>query len=198
MPNRTIQGVRKIQNILVGVGILESSVNSGPSYDPNVTGGFADLGFTSDGVEVTFEPSIVDVKIDQLGDAAKVIQDSVKVMVKTTLAEATLDNLAVAWGYSNQNDIVDTVGQTGYVANQRVLHLGAFLDARPVERSIRFKGHSPEGLDRTYVCRRAMSVSSSTHSYKRSTATLFPVEFRILPDSSQTGSEYGTITDITA
>lgn len=174
---------REVKNILVGVGTLEVSGELDAQGSP--TSALADIGFTMDGVEVTMEPDVVDIVVDQLGDAAKLIEQSVKVMVKTTMAEATLANLAIAWG---RPDAAFDVGT-------KTLSLGVNATGKPVERQIRFVGKSPDGTDRTYTCNRAVSVSSSSHSFKRGEATVYPVEFRILPDASQTGSEYGTIVD---
>ncbi len=132
---------------------------------------------------------MVDIIIDQLGDAAKLIEQSVKIMLKTTLAEATLANLAIAWGRA------DAAFTLGTPANGGTLDLGVNATGKPHERTIRFTGKSPDNFNRTYTCHRAVSVSASMHSYKRGEATVFPVEFRILPDASATGSEYGTIVD---
>lgn len=176
---------RQVKNILVGVGTIELSGELDANLNPATP--LADMGFTVDGVEITFEPDIVDIVVDQFGDAARLIENSVKVMVKTTLAEATLANLAIAWG---RPDAAYTAGTNG-----GILELGVNATGRPTERRLRFTGTSPEGFDRTYTCWRAVSVASSSHSYKRNEATLFPVEFRILPDAGHTGSEYGTIED---
>lgn len=179
---------RQIKNILVGVGTLEVSgendVNGAPATP------LADMGFTMDGVEVTLEPNIVDIVVDQLGDAAKLIEQSVKVMLKTTLAEATLANLAIAWGRPDAAFTPNGLGGT--------LKLGVNPTGKPTERQVRFTGKSPEGFNRTYTCHRAVSVASSGHSFKRGEATVYPVEFRILPDAAATGQEYGTIVDATS
>jgi hypothetical protein len=168
---------RQVKNILVGVGTIQLSGELDSNGVP--ASSLADMGYTIDGVEITMEPDIVDIVVDQLGDAAKLIEQSVKVMIKTTLAEATLANLAIAWG---RPDAAYTAGTLG-----GELKLG-----------VNPTGKSPEGLDRTYTCWRAVSVASSAHSYKRGEATVFPVEFRILPDGSRTGEEYGVIVDAEA
>lgn len=175
---------RQIKNILVGVGKVEINDTAGATFN---SASFNDLGFTIDGVEFTLEPDFVDIMVDQLGDAAKLVEQSAKVMLKTTLAEATLENLAIAWGY--ESSAVTTSGST------KTLKLSVFEDGLATERSLRFTGKSPDGLDRVYTCRRVVSVAASGHSYKRGEATVFPVEFRVLPDATQTGQEYGTIVD---
>ena len=176
---------RQVKNILVGVGTIELSGELDANGDPATP--LADMGYTIDGVEITLEPDIVDIIVDQLGDAAKLIEQSIKVMLKSTLAEATLANLAIAWG---RPDAAYTAGTLG-----GELKLGVNATGKPTERQLRFTGTSPEGLDRTYTCYRAISAAASGHSYKRGEATVFPVEFRILPDGANTGQEYGTIVD---
>lgn len=175
---------RQIKNILVGVGKIEANDTSGDTFQAS---GFYDLGFTIDGVEITMEPDIVDIVVDQLGDAAKLIKQSAKVMVKTTMAEATLENLALAWGYAA--NAVSTAGSA------KTFKLAVFDTGIPNEKSLRFTGKSPDGLARVYTSRRVVSVSAVGTSYKRGEATVIPVEFRVLPDANMTGSEYGTIVD---
>jgi hypothetical protein len=179
---------RQVKNILVGVGTLEVSGELDANGTPATP--LADMGFTMEGVEFTLEPDIVDIIVDQLGDAAKLIEQSVKVNLKTTLAEATLANLAIAWGRPDAAYTANGLGGT--------LELGVNPTGKPTERQVRFTGKSPEGFDRTYTCNRAVSVASSSHAFKRGEATVYPVEFRILPDASQTGSEYGVIVDATS
>ena len=180
---------RQVKNILVGVGTLAVSSELDPDGTPTGAGP-ADIGFTVDGVEITYEPDFVDITVDQLGDAAKMIEQSHKVMLKTTLAEATLANLAIAWGRSDAALEIDANG-----AGFHTFSIGVNSTGKPVERQLVFTGKNPDGGDRVYTVNRAVSVASSAHSYKRGEATLFPVEFRVLPDANATGAEYGTIED---
>lgn len=184
-----------IKNILVGTGKVEINPTSGTAFDSTQ---FTDVGFTVNGVEMNLQPNMVDVQVDQLGDAAKVIHNTTQLTIKTTLAEATLNNLAVAWGYANSSS--NNLGLTSFitgdgVTTDQVLNLGAFAVGQALERSLRFTGTNQNGFKRIYVCTRVISMTASAHSYQRGAATVFPVEFRVLPDASRTGSEYGTITD---
>lgn len=193
---------KQVRNILVGVGEFNVSSPLNPAtLEPDDGTGFVDpindwrnVGFTIDGLEVTFEPDMVDITVDQLGDAAKLVEQSTKVMLKTTLAEATLTNLAYAWGY----DEASAAGLSGLYQDgqDQVFNIGVFATGIPLERALFFKGKGPGGVDRTYTCWRVVSVASSGHSYKRGEATVFPVEFRVLPQASKTGNEYGVIRDI--
>lgn len=180
-----------IKNILVGEGVL--------SLAPTTAGAVVDVGATQEGAELSWEPDMVDIEVDQFGDAAKVVQSRVKCMLKTTLAEATLANLAYAWGYKT--------GLTGDVASASTpgvsgstFNLG-ITSTYPAERKLQLVGNAP-GSDssttknRTYTCNRVVAYSASSHMLKRAENVAFPVEFRILPDPTQTGKEYGTIVDV--
>ena len=161
----------------------------------------ADIGATQDGVELSWEPDMVDIEVDQFGDAAKVIQSMVKVMLKTTLAEATLVNLAHARGFNA------LVGSADIKSNQDGTDTSTFMfgveNVYPHERAIKTIGNAPGSsvtatLTRTFQAKRAISYAASSHSMKRAEATVFPVEFRILPTAADVGYEYGKIIDATA
>lgn len=181
-----------VSNILVG----EAQVLIGATL-----AAASDIGATQDGVELSWEPDMVDIEVDQFGDAAKVIQSMVKVMLKTTLAEATLVNLAHAWGYDA------TVGNEDIKSNQDGTDTNTFMfgveNVYPHERCIKTVGSAPGSvatttLTRTFQAKRAISYAASSHSMKRAEATVFPVEFRILPTAADVGYEYGKIIDATA
>jgi hypothetical protein len=185
-------------NIIVGEGTLKVGSNAGgsPIYD---------VGGTQEGVMISWEPDMVDIEVDQFGDAARVIQSKVKVMVKTTLAESTFANLALAWGYGGTTTYGDTAkGSTeaGVQSGGTSLNLGIH-SALPEERKIQVVGPAPgasvtERKIRTYTCSRAISAGSVEIGYQRNDNVKLPVEFRILPDATQTGKEYGTIADSVA
>jgi hypothetical protein len=181
-------------NIIVGEGTLAVGSNKGGTT-------YYDVGATQEGVMISWEPDMVDIEVDQFGDAARVIQSKVKVMVKTKMAETTFNNLALAWGYGGISDWGDDVisGANDGVTSSTNLNLGIH-DALPEERRIQVKGPAPgtsvtSRKVRTYTCNRAISVGSVEVAYKRNENASLPVEFRILPDPTQTGKEYGTISD---
>ncbi len=166
-----------------------------------------DVGATIDGVELSWEPDMVDIEVDQFGDAAKVIQSRVKVMMKTTLAEATLRNLAHAWNYSSDvassdsasADIVTDL-DTLAGASASVTFKFGIENVYPYEKVVQVVGNAPGTTaaatkTRTYQTKRAVSYAASSHSMKRSEAVAFPVEFRILPNAADVGYEYGKIQD---
>ena len=181
-----------VSNIIVG----QATVSIG-----DAVGSVEDIGATQDGVELSWEPDMVDIEVDQFGDAAKVIQSMVKVMLKTTLAEATLRNLARAWGYDDTADGSDIkVAQDGADTNTFMFGIE---NVYPHERAIVTVGNAPGSgatatKTRTFTTKRAISYAASSHSMKRAEATVFPVEFRILPTAADLGYEYGKIIDSTA
>jgi len=120
-----------------------------------------DVGYTNNGLEVTYTPGYGDVVVDQLLDAARLFKQSVQVTLKTELAEATLENMALAFGQPDPELIFS--GSTGSINAASVLQLptGASVGAasaanailglaagslgdQPVERSIIAIGQAPE------------------------------------------------------
>lgn len=187
-------------NIVVG----EASVKTGVSNITMTNSDFdslTDVGATQGGLEISWEPDMVDIEIDQYGDAAKVIQSKVKVMVKTTLAEGTLNNLATAWSYDNVTGGAD-IKNNNDGANTRTLLFGS-QSVYPFEYALQVVGNAPGATasvtrTRKFNTKRAVSFSSSMISMKRAEAAMFEVQFRILPVTDDTGYEYGKIIDQTA
>jgi len=154
---------------------------------------FYDVGFTSEGVEISYNPDFAEVEVDQLLDAARLFRQKMTVTVKTSFAEATLENLVYVW------DLRDDYLSEGAEYKELYLVPGELGD-RPNERALVFAGNAPvvagtERLQRLYVTTRAVSMTASAHGVKRSEATMFPVEFRLLPDGGSSYSAYGKIID---
>ena len=150
-----------------------------------------DVGFTQDGLEVSNDPSYGEVEVDQLLDAAKIFQDGMGVSLSTTFAEATLENLLIAWGQADSNLTSSGTSRTWEID-------GGALGAAPLERGLIAVGNGPEKAnsneytERTYHAYRVLSVESSSHSLARADATVIPVTFRALPDDS---GKYGIVRD---
>lgn len=184
-------------NIVVGEALVRvgasNTTMTGTDFDA-----LSSVGGTQGGVEITWEPDMVDIEVDQYGDAAKVIQSKVKVMLKTTMAEATLNNLAVAWSYDSTTDGNDIISNNDG-ANTRTFLFGV-QNVYPYEKAIQIEGNAPGSTasttkTRKFRTKRAISMESSTISMKRAEATVFAVSFRILPVSSDVNYEYGKIID---
>lgn len=185
-------------NVAVTLPTLTVAVPAGAALDASSS--WSHVGFTDSGIELSYEPTFGEVNVDQLLDAAKMFKSGMKASVKTTLAEATLENLIVAWGQKGSSLTVapapDTTGQELGIAG------GALYD-EPVERSLVFIGPAPRTAvagvlkkrERLYHVRRALNVTASSHSLKKDAATTIPVDLRLLPDPYYSGKEYGIIRD---
>jgi hypothetical protein len=174
-----------------------SSTNSAGKWDS--------VGYTSEGAELSFEPDYGEVQVDQLLDVAKIFKQGQRVMLNTTLAEATLENFLVAIG-GKSSDLVNTMGSP----IQSVSLNGGALGYSPVERSIAIVGPGPDqkktaaaknSVERVYIGYRALSMETVTVGVRRNEATVFPVTLRLLASSAEAGeapdgnASYGKIID---
>jgi hypothetical protein len=153
--------------------------------------GWRDVGYTQDGLEVSTDPSWGEVEVDQLLDSAKIFKDGMSLSISTTFAEATLQNLLVAWGQA-ESFVTSTVNEI-----EVDLVSGGLGDA-PFERGLVAIGNAPEKTgtnaygERTYFAYRVLSVEGSTHGLTRADATTVPVTFRALPADN---GRYGSVRD---
>jgi hypothetical protein len=174
------------------------------------------VGYTNNGLQITYNPTYDSVTVDQLLDTAKLFKSAMEVMIATEMAEGTLANVLTVFGQgastltkagATSTDSYPTKGATG--ADDRDLTLGleaGALGIQPTERQLFAVGQAPTlakgtstevnaTTERVYYARRVLSVQQSQFSLARNTPTTFPVTFRLLPDAAYTGSEYGKIID---
>ena len=57
---------------------------------------FTNVGYTTNGLELAFQPDFGEVAVDQLLDVARLFKQGMTVNLNTAFAEATLENLLVA------------------------------------------------------------------------------------------------------
>jgi hypothetical protein len=183
-------------------GSLQSATSTKTLQDPNnlVSGSkWESVGYTSEGAELSFEPDYGEVQVDQLLDVAKIFKQGQRVMLNTTLTEATLENLLVVVGGA-AGDL------TASGADLDVFNINAgSLGVSPIERSLCLVGPGPEEkattgkkVERIYVAYRALSMDTVTVGVRRNEATVFPASFRLLgsTDNSVGGNaSYGKIID---
>ena len=158
-----------------------------------VTGAaYRNVGFTNNGLQVTYNQSYGSVTVDHLLDTAKLFKESMEVMIATEMAEGTLENVLAVFGQASTTLSGGTLG----------LAAGALGEA-PVERQLIAVGQAPttdasSKTERVYYGRRVLSVQQSQFSLARNAASTFPVPFRLLPSGAgYTGAEYGIIVDRT-
>ena len=165
---------------------------------------FRNVGFTTNGLELQFQPDFGEVQVDQLLDVAKLYKQGMQVNLRTAFAESTLKNLlvAIAGLESDLNTGTSSApGISGTGATTTTLDLSSGrLGECPVERGLVAVGPgtgdctAANGKERIYVAFRALSMDTVTVSAKRDSASTFEVSFRLLPNG--TGS-YGRIVDRT-
>lgn len=180
---------------------LTTGVNDSKSAREALTSdtAFRNVGYTTNGLELQFQPDFGEVKVDQILDVAKLYKQGMQVNLKTSFAEATLENLLFA--IAGQSSDLAVGGGTGQFLGQDVLNLSAGnIGECPVERGLVAVGPGTgdcavgSSIERVYVAYRALSIESVTVSAKREEATMFEVSFRLLPSDS---GSYGKIVDRT-
>ena len=158
---------------------------------------YDNVGYTTNGLEMQFQPDFGEVQVDQILDVAKLYKQGMQVSVATAFAEATLENLLLALAGSN-DDLTGTKNSSA----GRTLNLSAGdLGECPVERGIVAVGpgtgdcEDSAAVERVYIGYRALSIENVTVSAKRDEASMFEVSFRLLPED--TSGAYGKIIDRT-
>lgn len=199
-------------NIIVGAAALYTYENGEltdadlPAYADGVSlketlstdADFRNVGYTSNGLELQFQPDFGEVNVDQVLDVAKLYKQGMQVNLNTSFAEATLENLLFAIA-GQDADLVDVVGSGSTSSTTLNLSAGDIGEC-PVERGLVAIGPGTgdcavgDTIERVYVAYRALSIENVTVSAKRDEATMFEVSFRLLPNNS---ASYGKIVDRT-
>lgn len=161
------------------------------------------VGYTSNGLEIQFQPDFGEVQVDQLLDVAKLYKQGMTVSLNTAFAEATLENLLVAiagpTSSLSSNVRMDNPIESGTINYADVLDMkSGELGECPVERGLIAVGPGTgdcaagSTIERIYVAYRALSIENVTVSAKRDEASMFEVSFRLLPANN---GSYGKIVD---
>jgi hypothetical protein len=167
---------------------------------------YRNVGYTNNGLQITYNPSYGSVTVDQLLDTAKLFKESMEVMIATEMSEGTLENVLTVFGQAGDTRTEDASFTAGTADGKETLGLAAgALGIAPTERQLIAIGQAPsttngtnsKKMERIYYARRVLSVQQSQFSLARNAATTFPVTFRLLPsgDSAYAGQEYGKIID---
>ena len=146
-----------------------------------------ELGSFMGGVTLTQTKTMIDVKSEQaVGKIDTEIKD-VTWTVKTELEEATLENLALAWGMSTSSVLSGT--------SSKVLDLT--MPATSRELALTFEGQSATDRTKTrvYSLSRVTSIGTTGVKQQRGQLTTVPVEFDVLQISGS--QSVGTVTDNT-
>lgn len=197
------------QNITIGAAAVflgasydGTNTDTAPAYTAasyrsvlDADAGWTNLGYTMEGLDLAYEPEYGDVEVDQILDSAVVFKQSMRVSLNTTLAEATLYNLMIAWGQAP-----GTFSSNASEANLDID--GGALGAGAYERGLIAVGNGvhlrstqadpTQYGERVYRAYRVLNVESVTAGAKRSEATGVPVSLRALPANN---GLYGKMKD---
>ena len=186
-----------------GEGYATTLAGTAEGTQPEGKATFTNVGFTTNGIEIQFQPDFGEVQVDQLLDSAKLFKQGMQVNLRTAFAEATLENLLVAIAGLDGDRVEgtsDKPGLEGATSVTETLDLtSGKLGECPVERGLVAVGPgtgdcADTNLERIYVAYRALSMDSVTVNVKRDAATTFEVSFRLLPNGS---GSYGKMVDRT-
>jgi len=160
-------------SVLIGVGMLKVDGVS--------------MGYTSGGVTLINTTDKMDKEVDQSYAAIGIHKIRESFEIRTNLAEATLENLKIAWEQTEA--VVTGVGT-------KTLSWGMNPDV--IEYTLEFHGKSPDQLDRKFSVYKAVVWEVGEMVHQKDALTVIPVTFRVLPDISKgAGKEYGEIVDTT-
>lgn len=125
---------------------------------------WVDLGGTKDGVELEIADEYTVLGVDQIVYEVDRRRTNRAVMVKTNLAEATLENLARA--------INNTAPASGVLTADD--GLAAFA---PAMTAILLDGIAPGGFRRRIIVRKVLGLDGAKMAYKKDGQTLIPITF---------------------
>jgi hypothetical protein len=194
--NKTVPAFKAETSYVDSLNLVETTTAATAAVSPalDTKGAFyRNVGYTNNGLQVTYNPSYGSVTVDQLLDTAKLFKESMEVMIATEMAEGTLENVLAVFGQSSA-----TLTNSG----KKLGIAGGALGESPTERQLIAVGQAPTSAaesktERVYYARRVLSVQQSQFSLARNAASTFPVTFRLLPsgDATHAGQEYGFIVD---
>ena len=150
-----------------------------------VEGDAVDVGLIKGGIKIDHDESQYEVEVDQfIGTVKKFItKESMKVTL--SIAEPTLANLAVAFGYP-----------TGAVAST-TFSFGAKTSV--TERTLYINVNGPAGVSRKITLWKCVPTGKTSQAYTKEKETLVDVEFDVLVHSSKTAEQrFGTEVDTAA
>lgn len=160
------------------------------TYDAQAT--WNDLGATKTGVQISVNNTEEAFDVDQILGNILTQPTDWEVSVQTSLAEMTVDRLALAWeGYPVITDATPPSGP------EKVTYFG--LPTSYTERRLAVLFQRPNGKIRAYIFRRVNRApqDSSVNHNKTGEQISIPVRFNALPDTSiaETKQRYFMIRD---
>lgn len=135
--------------------------------DPST--GWTDVGGTTDGVKLNIAQDFSELEVDQIVDVPGRRLTKRDVSIETNLAEATLENLAVA-----NNQLRSAVNTA--VTNLKILSPTNDTSAtQPQYTAVIVDGYAPGQFRRRVVVRKVLSTDNVEFAYEKDNQTVFSV-----------------------
>lgn len=146
---------------------LDTAVASAPGV------GWTDVGGVDDGVTLNVAREYYKLRMDQTVDAPGRRMTERDITLATNLAEATLENFALATAHATALE----TGGSGATAFKAMNIEGDDAGAEPNYIAVLLDGRAPNGKKRKVIGRKMLSIEEVEHSYKKDGQTFFPVTF---------------------
>lgn len=169
------------ENLIQGVGFLyvapagtEEPADSAIADEP--ASPWRALGFTQEGVSLTVAQEYAELEVDQLVDIPGRRLTKREVTVASSLAEATLENLASALNELEAQVTSEAAG-AGSPGTSAFEPRTTGLQGEPTYAMLLFDGFAPSGFPRRVIVRRALQTGDVEAAYTKDGQTVYPVSF---------------------
>lgn len=175
-------------DLYVGIGTVPYGTYASPLADTSMEY----MGATEGGVMLENKTSfdIFESFVDQQMAPVKKtpIKHNEEISLTTSLSEATLKNIARAWGYADAAVSPDTK-----------FYFGNSADEAPNYRQIIMVGKAPSGLARKVLFFKGVIEQTGAQPNKRDADAVIPVKITAFPDdAAPAGSRQGFMEDATS
>lgn len=177
--------------IVTGVGRLYRAAygTTFPAVNATPNASWTELGETQDGVTLTPEGDVEEIRVDQISGPVKGVRPEEGFKIKTRLAQATLERL----GNLTDNTVTDTAPAPGTIGT-RAMPLARGLDVD--EFALIVRGASPylAASNVQWQFPRVYVASIGDLAYTKDGNLAYEVEFAVLWDfAATTGEEMGKV-----
>ncbi|MGC5565342.1 hypothetical protein ACPYPG_21240 [Streptomyces sp. FR-108] len=141
----------------------DTAVNATPAASA-----WTEVGFTQDGVKVVSDQAWMEFEVDQTNTTPERRQTKQDWTVETTLAEATLENLALTM---NGGTSASGAGFKSWEPNETT------SATQPTYKALIMDGYAPQQFRRRVITRKALSTDGFELAYVKDKQTVFAVKW---------------------
>jgi len=147
-----------------------------PDIDDATVSGFTSLGETEGGVNITFEQTVDEFRVDQRTGPIKATRSEEGIVVSTNLVVATLENLAILM----QTSVDEQAAGAGTAGTKAI---GMYRGGNVTERACVIRGESAYcDYPSQYELPRGYISGNMELAHTKDGMTVLPVEIHILED----------------